>query len=65
MLAIATTPKQEFIARRDAIRASWTHAERKRRVLVAHVKQSDLIILLPKLREKRRTTPSSPQCVRA
>jgi hypothetical protein len=45
MLALIATPTGEFIARRNAIRDSWTVAERKHRALVAHVKQHKLIVI--------------------
>jgi len=60
MLAIIATPFQEFIARRDDIRASWTIAERKHRKLVAHVKQYELIKLLGLLPETDAEADSTP-----
>jgi hypothetical protein len=54
MLALIATPTRETIVRLDAIRASWTIAERKKRALVANYKQQELLRILrilPRLRK--------------
>jgi hypothetical protein len=60
MLAIIATPSQQFIARSEAIRASWTIAERKHRKLVAHVKQYELVKLLGLLLDTETEAGSIP-----
>jgi hypothetical protein len=65
MLVLIATPTEEFLARRDAIRASWTVAERKYRALVAHVRQSELTQLLGLLPDGgARTDASTPKARR-
>jgi hypothetical protein len=64
MLALIATPTEEFIARRNAIRDSWTVAERKHRALVAHVKQHELIVLLRLLPEIDGKADSSTRIAR-
>jgi hypothetical protein len=46
MLAFIATPSLEFVARQDAVRTSWTIAERKQRAVVAQLKQQELGLLL-------------------
>jgi hypothetical protein len=46
MLAFIVTPSLEFVARQDAVRTSWTIAERKQRAVVAQLKQQELGLLL-------------------
>jgi hypothetical protein len=64
MLALIATPSLEFIARRDAVRASWTVAERKHRALVADVKQGELLMLLGLLPERGTKTDASTPIAR-
>jgi hypothetical protein len=45
MLALIATPTFEFLARQYAVPASWTIPERKRRALVAEIKQQKLGLL--------------------
>jgi hypothetical protein len=42
MLAFIATPSLEFVARQEAVRTSWTIAERKQRAVVAQLKQQEL-----------------------
>jgi hypothetical protein len=42
MLALIATPTRQFVARLQAVRASWTIAERKQRAVVAQTKQQEL-----------------------
>ena len=46
MLAFIATPSLEFVAWQDAVRTSWTIAERKQRAVVAQLKQQELGLLL-------------------
>jgi hypothetical protein len=46
MLAFIATPSLEFVARQEAVRTSWTIAERKQRAVVAQLKQQELGLLL-------------------
>jgi hypothetical protein len=46
MLAFIATPSLEFVARQDAVRTSWSIAERKQRAVVAQLKQQELGLLL-------------------
>ena len=46
MFALIATPTREVIAHLDAIRASWTIPERKKRALVANYKQHELLRIL-------------------
>jgi len=46
MLAFIATLTFGFLARKHAVRASWTLPERKQRALVAEIKQQQLALLL-------------------
>jgi hypothetical protein len=46
MLALVAAQSRELIMLRDAMRASWTGAERKLRAQVANSRQLELIALL-------------------
>ena len=54
MVALIATPTRELIDLQDAIRASWTAAERKQRALVANVKQLELLRILRSPRQAER-----------
>jgi hypothetical protein len=46
MLALIATPSIECLARQRAVRALWTHSERKQRALHAAIKQQQLALML-------------------
>ena len=53
MAALIATASREMIDRLNAIRVSWSIAERRHRARVAYAKQRELMVLLKLLPDER------------